>query len=165
MRNIRQQGVLKSYVNFQLLDHLKDSYEKGNEGAKEVIESFAKTKSYDEDVIISCISCKETTLSLLAGMIFFVRSNNLHPPENDRYIWYKNLNNEVDSSNSRNKNKDIRVWAISVIRNAIAHWDEEESGVKFLDSATEFKSRAGSLVLQDKDLHYLIMQLYGYAQK
>ncbi len=160
MKKIHQLGVLQSYINIQLLDYLKESYENGNNSAQELIGSFSKRKQWDDKITLNCISCKGTTLSLLAGLIFFIRSNDLPAREQDKYAWYDHLEMEgVDDPQT-----ELRMKAILIIRNAIAHWDEGGSGVEFLDSATRFKSRAGTLVIKDEGLHLLIMQMYSYAQ-
>lgn len=90
---------------------------------------------------------------MLAGMIFFVRSNELPPIKEDRYKWWDFL-----SFDRRDPMEDIRVSAITIIRNSIAHWGENGSGIEFVTGATQFSSRAGKLVLEDKGLH-----LYYYA--
>lgn len=159
MNNFREMGVLKGYVNFQLLDHILEKYENGDCAAQKLIGSFANEKGFEPGVVTQCISCKETTLALLAGMIFLVRTHELSPIEEDRYKWWEFL--KLDKENN---SEDIRSLAITIIRNSIAHWGENDSGVEFISGATKFTSRAGKLVLQDEGLHLLIMQMYGYAQ-
>lgn len=151
---------MKSYINFQLLDDIKDKCSEGDGAAKELVASFAQRKAFESSDILACISCKETTLALLSGMIFFLRSNSLPPIESDRYQWWEHI------SEFENPADDIRVTAINIIRNAIAHWDEGDSGVEFLKSegATQFSSRIGKFKITDNGLHLLIMQMYGYSQ-
>ncbi|ASU24131.1 hypothetical protein CCZ37_16610 [Vibrio qinghaiensis] len=159
MENIRQMGVLKSYINFQLLDYIDEKFLEGDEAARYLVTSFAQRKSFEPNVILDCISCKETTLTLLSGMIFFVRSNTLPPIEDDKCKWWKHIEISID------QNDDIRVTAITIIRNAIAHWDEEGSGVEFLEGATKFTAHKGTLSITDEGLHLLVMQMYGYSQR
>jgi len=161
MNNYHKLGVMNSYINFQLLDHLKECHENNNESAREIISSFAAHKKFSEADILNRISNKETTLVLLAGMIFFVRSTQIAPPEEDRYKWW----NKLSDTQGINENTDVRPWAITIIRNAIAHWGESNSGVEFLDCSTKFTSIRGSLKLTDEGLHELVMQLYGYSQQ
>lgn len=159
MNDFREVGVLKSFINIQLLDHLLEAYQNGDGAAKSVIDSFADRKGFKPSDVTQCISCKETTLALLAGMIFLVRSHELPPIEEDKHKWWELLELEEEDHGG-----DVRKKAIAIIRNAIAHWDEQGSGVNFISEATEFSSRAGKLVLKDSGLHLLIMQMYGYTQ-
>ena len=161
MQNQHKMGVLKSYINFQLLDSIVERYESGDGSARNLINSFSEYKQFEPTITLGCISCKETTLTLLAGMIFFVRTKNLPPPEEDKFKW----SNHLENLQGIQKSEDVRIWAIRVIRNAIAHWSEDNSGVEFLDSATRFQSRSGSLTLPDTGLHELVMQMYGYSQR
>lgn len=159
MCNYREYGVLKSYINFQLLDHLLEAYERGDDAAQKIIRSFSDSKGFGPEVIVQCVSCKETTIALLAGMIFLVRSHELPPIEKDKHKWWRFLTFDKDVGT-----EDVRSSAINIIRNSIAHWDECGSGVEFVPGGTEFTSRAGKLELKDKGLHLLVMQMYGYSQ-
>lgn len=164
MSNMRKLGVLKAYINFQLTDYIAAAYSSGDKAAIELINSFSQQKSFEPDLTLECLSCKETTLAIMAGMIFFVRSSTLPPLKEDKYQWseYVSITN---TKSVKPSGSDIRGFSITLIRNAIAHWDEGGSGVEFLEGATRFSSNQGTLELKDTGLHFLTMQMYGYAQR
>lgn len=49
MNDFREAGVLMSYVNFQVLDHLQEAFQNGDDAAQSVIGSFSnKKKTLDQ---------------------------------------------------------------------------------------------------------------------
>lgn len=118
MESQHQIGVLNSYISFQLIDHLAELYEKNDDCAKGLIQSFAERKKWGAEDVMARLNNKQATLSLLAGMIFFIKTSNLLLSEEGEHKWCEHIT--LVSKNR--KVTDVRIRAIQIIRNAIAHW-------------------------------------------
>jgi len=178
MESQHQIGVLNSYISFQLIDYLAERYEQHDECAMGFIQSFAKRKEWGAEDVMARLNNKQATLALLAGMIFFIKTNNGPLSNENAHNWLlskedaQELRKQITFKPNNKTNETNLTLAIQIIRNAIAHWGEETTGeettgVKYISepAATEFTAKAGALTLSDKGLHLLIMQMYKCAQK
>jgi len=147
-KRIIETSILKTSLNFQLLDYLEELIENDNTEAISIVNGFfnqRKKFTYKEAAPLICL---ETTLGMLASVIFFAKSKNITLSQKTK----DNIKNHLNR-----KDEEI----LRIIRNAIAHWsDDEYKNILFHEDEIEFISHKKSVSMQlPEGLHYFVMDV------
>ena len=143
---IIETSILKTSLNFQLLDFIEELIEKEDTEATNFLNRFFDTrKSFDYKDVAPLI-CLETTLGMMASVIFFAKSKNIKLSKKT-----KNLIKESSSDEE----------ILRIIRNAIAHWsDDDHDNIKFTKNNIVFISRKKRITVNlPNGLHYFVMDI------
>jgi hypothetical protein len=91
--------------------------------------------------------CLESTLGIMASIIFFAKSKNI------------TLSRDTKNHIMQNEYNDEEI--LRIIRNAIAHWsDDNHENIQFSEQEVIFKSHKKSITMKlPHGLHYFIMDI------
>jgi len=139
-------SILKTSLNFQLLDFIEELIEKKDYEATNVINRFFDTKKSFQYIDVSPLVCLESTLGIMASVIFFANSKKIKLSEETKNLIKENYSDEE---------------TLRIIRNAIAHWaDDNHGNIEFTQNSIIFKSRKKSITINlPNGLHYFIMDI------
>jgi len=146
-KKIIEQAILKTSLNFQLIDYIEEQIEKGNKEAENLINSFFETKKSFQYNYTAPLICLESTLGIMASVIFFANSKNvIISNETKKYLEEKNYSNQE---------------ILKIIRNAIAHWaDNNHKNIQFFEDKIKFNSRQKSVTMSlPNGLHLFVMDM------
>lgn len=130
--DLLKDSVLYSSLCFQMLDFFEESYEAGNEHARALFSQFFDKKSFDYKDIAPLMRVP-TTLGLLSSVVFFIKNQDITLSESSI------CNIKYDGKEVTNDLSHAEI--LRVIRNALAHWaDNNSRNMLFNESAITFRS-------------------------